>query len=429
MNRNRKTVSQNNSSVSGKHTNRDGPNVTSGSYPNDVYRAMPIRSQSFQTTPNTFNFNTMSVIKPPDDTPQVRLLDPALAKAGPTIHISPINYTNQTTSTPCIDHYQHIMTNYHQQVVNPPQQVVNPPQQVAAMPYEQAVNTNQQAVNTNQQVVNTNQQVAAMPYEQAVNTNQQAVNTNQQAVNTNQQAVNTNQQVAAMPYEQAVNTNQQVAMAYEQAVNTNQQVAMAYEQAVNTNQQVAAMPSEQVVMPSEQMLISHYKQVRSRSKKSNEYSSDTDYHHSELLEEKRKTRSLTHYHISGGKGWQRIYGYVRGTDMQPIQMIKGGVIYGISISYSGIGSISQCSIFLCKNMDRDVNLDVPDENTESVIGVIKLKEEATLTKSINFTLMPDEDNKYALWKSQTVQVNRNDCLSLYAENLSGVNLEFYIEYF
>lgn len=137
--------------------------------------------------------------------------------------------------------------------------------------------------------------------------------------------------------------------------------------------------------------------------------------------------SLVHYHITGGKGWQRIYGYVRGTEVQPIQIIRPGTICAISMSHSGIGSLPAGSISICKNIDISaLDANSPISDNPSVIGTIRIN--AELTQAVNFTLTPDEITKQASWESKNIQLDKDDRLSLYADNLSGMNIEVYIEY-
>lgn len=139
--------------------------------------------------------------------------------------------------------------------------------------------------------------------------------------------------------------------------------------------------------------------------------------------ESSPSTSLVHYHIIGGKGWQRIFGYTRGTNLQPIIIMKSSILYGLSISHSGIGSIQPGAIFLCQN-----NIDIHDnspESSESIIAIIKIKTELTI--ATNFILFPNEDNEFASWEliGNTMKINKGDKISLYANNLSGANLELY----
>jgi len=133
--------------------------------------------------------------------------------------------------------------------------------------------------------------------------------------------------------------------------------------------------------------------------------------------------SLTHYHITGGKGWQKIFGYVKGTDVQPIQAIKSGVIQGISFSHSGIDPIPSGPFFICKNVNPETPI---SETNPSVMAIIQLKSE--IANTTNFTLVPNENIEQVSWESKSVQFKRNDKLSVYGENLTGANIELYVEY-
>lgn len=134
--------------------------------------------------------------------------------------------------------------------------------------------------------------------------------------------------------------------------------------------------------------------------------------------------SLTHYNIAGGKGWQRSFGYVRGTEVQPIQMIRAGILCAVSLSHSGLGSIPVGSVFICKN--RNGNTATPTDVDDSVIGIIRIKRE--LHQATDFILSPNESTDTATWESRTNHFVAKDRLNLYAENLSGANMELYVEY-
>lgn len=143
------------------------------------------------------------------------------------------------------------------------------------------------------------------------------------------------------------------------------------------------------------------------------------------------TSSLVSYHISGSKGWQRVGGYIQGTDVQPIQAIKSGIIYGLSFSHSGLGSIPSGIIYICKNADilntpQNVPSNIPLETDPSVLAIIRIKTE--ITDATNFTLLPNERTEKVIWESKSNVVNRGDQLSIYAEDLSSSNIELYLEY-
>lgn len=140
-----------------------------------------------------------------------------------------------------------------------------------------------------------------------------------------------------------------------------------------------------------------------------------------------KTSSLVSYHIAGRKGWQRVGGYIQGTDVQPIQAIKSGIIYGLSFSHSGLGSIPSGIIYICKNADISNTLsNIPLETDSSVLAIIRIKTE--ITDATNFTLLPNERTEKVIWESKSNVVNRGDQLSIYAEDLSSSNIELYLEY-
>ena len=132
--------------------------------------------------------------------------------------------------------------------------------------------------------------------------------------------------------------------------------------------------------------------------------------------------SLVHYNIIGSKSWQRIHGYLLPTDVQPIQVIGKSSIFAVSISYSGIGSLLPSSIYIYRNSLGPV-FNPTDNN---IIGIIRIKTE--ITKASSFSLFPSETTDIATWESKTVILSKYDLISVYADNLSGANLELYIKY-
>ena len=134
-----------------------------------------------------------------------------------------------------------------------------------------------------------------------------------------------------------------------------------------------------------------------------------------------RSTTLVHYHITGGKGWQRLFGYSRGTDIQPIQIINPATIYRVCISHSGIGSIPVGSAYLCKNMVTGV---VPTAETEAVVGIIHFHSE--ILKPINIILKPGDKHDDITWETKSVQLAEGDQLSMYSDNLSGSNIELYL---
>jgi hypothetical protein len=139
--------------------------------------------------------------------------------------------------------------------------------------------------------------------------------------------------------------------------------------------------------------------------------------------------SLIHYHISGGKGWQHVAGYRSSTDIQPLRVIRDGDIYGMSFVHSGLEPIPASSIFICKNGTGDGSK-IIDERAVTVLAEIVISD--NLSDSVNFTILHGEEVKVSdtvivKWNSQSSLVNRNDCISVYAENLSGADIEFFIK--
>jgi hypothetical protein len=237
-----------------------------------------------------------------------------------------------------------------------------------------------------------------------VNPQTQVVNPQTQVVNPQIQVVNPETQVVN-PETQVVNTqNGQITMNNQEAT-VNQKSSFTSEHGTNSGVNIENFSAINM-------------QERNKLQKLSEDIKD-------MIEaiENQYRNSLFHYNITGGKGWQRICGYIRGTDLQPIQIIKDGNLYGFNISHSGMGVIPVGSIYICKNNKEN---NIPSNDSKSVIGIIHIKNE--INKPFNKTLMPDETFEDISWESRSVELTRDDHISIYAENLSGSNIGIYIEY-
>lgn len=129
--------------------------------------------------------------------------------------------------------------------------------------------------------------------------------------------------------------------------------------------------------------------------------------------------STVHHHLIGSQGWQKLSGYVNGTDLQPILLLKSGNISGMSLSYVGTKSLTG-PIYICKNFGSS---EVPTESSDKVIAIITFSN----TETFDFTIVPGEKLEKAEWKSITNVVNRNDKISVYGSDLTDANLELFFE--
>jgi len=199
---------------------------------------------------------------------------------------------------------------------------------------------------------------------------------------------------------------------------TNSQIQIINSETQTTNSQTQTTNSEIQMINSEiQMINSEIKRINSEIQRLGSSIKDLSGKSNLSL------ISLIHYNIIGGKGWQRIFGYMRGTDIQPIQIIQDSKLYGISLSHSGIGTIPIGSIYICKNRETDY---VPTDNDNYIIGIIRVKNE--IVKPINKFIRSNEQDKELFWEIRSNVLKRNDRISIYAENISGSNLEIFIEY-
>jgi hypothetical protein len=132
------------------------------------------------------------------------------------------------------------------------------------------------------------------------------------------------------------------------------------------------------------------------------------------------TGSLIRYHINGDRGWQHIHGYNRSTDVNPIQILGRSTLHFICISC--FKNIPEGYIYICKNItSRDV-LDI-----ESTISMISIHED--ILAPINITIMPGETVCNISWiNSQSSDLERNDTISIYADNIAGCDIDLYIRY-
>ena len=172
--------------------------------------------------------------------------------------------------------------------------------------------------------------------------------------------------------------------------------------------------------------------------------------------------SLIRYHFAGGKGWQRIFGYGRGTDIQPIRIIRDSRIYGLSFSSSGIGIIPAGSITIhknmrpCKNAAESIisNITISDdivkpsgfvifpgetimiEDNIKINWVIKAPIKSEDLTSESEVVNSEDDHKHGYRRSPHLAeipedlnaLDRGDCVSIQADNILGANIELFIEY-
>jgi len=134
---------------------------------------------------------------------------------------------------------------------------------------------------------------------------------------------------------------------------------------------------------------------------------------------------LIRYHLCGSIGWQRIFGNDRGTDVQPIQLIKTAKFYGLTFSHGGLSPIPSGNIFICKNIPPTNDIETIKRNA---IGIITLSQ--NLDGPISFIMEPGDVLSLPMidWVQSDLVGSKGDKISIYADNLVGVTLELYMAY-
>jgi hypothetical protein len=265
---------------------------------------------------------------------------------------------------------------------------------------------------------------AISPPSEVLPTLSQVVPTLSQVVPISSQVVPTSSQIVPIS-SQVVPTSSQI-------VPTSSQVVPISSQVVPTSSQVVPISSQVVPTSSQVVNETLSEDVETLTRKVDPYGVTT-IEDSEDDNETDIHTSLSHYHVAGGKGWQRIFGYNRGTDIQPLCIMRSGLLYGISFTHSGIGVIPPSSLYICKNIERST---IPTDNEPFVIGIIHI--DGMINNACAFTLMPEEElslvNDVKIsWiprysSDNELWLKRGDRISIYAENLSGANIELYVEY-
>lgn len=136
--------------------------------------------------------------------------------------------------------------------------------------------------------------------------------------------------------------------------------------------------------------------------------------------------SLVNYHIIGSHGWQRINGYRKGMNYQPLLIMRRCRLYGLVFSYAGVDHIQPITLYILKNFTNDI----PTPESNSVVGILTISEpiNSPLMFTIGIAESIEVDNHTIAWKNISDTYERNDKLSLYCDNLDGVNLEIYFEF-
>ena len=228
---------------------------------------------------------------------------------------------------------------------------------------------------------------------------------------------------------------QQHASSIQQQVPTDSQQVPTDSQQVPTDSQQVPLDQTQVSLDQTQVSLNQIQSSLEKTQVSTDSKQEVTTNEAIETETKQPARTepvhshtLVNYHVTGGKGWQRVIGYSRATDIQPIQTIKHGMLYAISFSHSGIGTIPKCAIYICKNR---MNSEAPSDESEHVVSVIRIEND--INGAHSFTLFPGEvlnlnPETEIIWEASDSEFERGDRVSIYAENLSGSNIELYIEY-
>jgi hypothetical protein len=130
--------------------------------------------------------------------------------------------------------------------------------------------------------------------------------------------------------------------------------------------------------------------------------------------------SLDRYHIKGGVGYQRIFGCAQNTHVHPIQVVRSGRCYAVTIAVSettdttGIEAPALSPFEIRKTTGE---------------FVLKVKFGAIKTETPVFTIIADEavdSGIQATWND--VKLSRGDKLEVYGENLLNTDIDIFLEY-
>lgn len=125
-----------------------------------------------------------------------------------------------------------------------------------------------------------------------------------------------------------------------------------------------------------------------------------------------KVKSLDRYHVTGSKGWQTVVGFQCPTNEQPITVIAEGRLFAINIFVTARSAPSMLTVW----------------KSGSAAVEIEFTEAPLLSKTI--ILMDGEavDNGLTV-KWLDTSIKRGDSVSITCDDLTGVDLDIYFEYF
>jgi len=250
--------------------------------------------------------------------------------------------------------------------------------------------------------------------QQGIASSQQGTSSPQQGISSPQQGTSSSQQGTSSP-QQGTSSPQQGIFSPQQGIVSLPQGIVSSQQGIAPSSQGTSSP-QQGIAPLSQGIASSQQGTAPLSQG--------------IVSQQQGISSLTHHNINGGKGWQRVFGYNQGTDIQPIQIIKSSIIYGITFSHSGIGIIPAGDIYIYKNI---LNSESKSDNSEYIIGVINISND--ISNPCSFTILPGESNivsegiivKWENHQGNNHKLERSDRISLYGINLLGANIGLYIE--
>lgn len=133
------------------------------------------------------------------------------------------------------------------------------------------------------------------------------------------------------------------------------------------------------------------------------------------------SRSKSKDSIIGASGWQILAGKPKGMDYYPIVILNPGTIIGLTM-ITGETKLLPTTVLVCKNIRRG---EIPTEAHPGVIariGVIK-----PLPAYSVITLCPGEKDKME-WIGTIPTVVRNDRISVYCPDLTGITMELFSNY-
>jgi hypothetical protein len=137
-------------------------------------------------------------------------------------------------------------------------------------------------------------------------------------------------------------------------------------------------------------------------------------------------RALVHYHITSGRGWYKLAGYQKGTDVAPIIAVRSGSLH--SIRFSASSMVKNENYYICKNIGPK---EIINESSPKVMGYLKIN--GDISVNVNFVIDPNHEvnigNRCKIsWISNSLKLERGDRIGLFCRGMTNVDIEIYVEY-